>query len=343
MQYLKPIDLGFIQAVKECLSHEANIAIIIHYNPDGDAVGAAMGLFNYLKRKFHVKVIIPNNFPDFLGWIEGASQALIFSRNREEVISWLEKTDVLFFLDFNSIKRIEGVGEFVEKSKAKKFLIDHHPNPEPFADYTFSDVSASSASEMVFRFLLSLDPENMNNMIANCLFTGLMTDTNCFTTNSSNAQTFQIAGLLLDYGINREKIYSNTYESYSESRMRLMGYCLSEKMKVFPQFKVAYISLNKEELKRYHYSQGDSEGFVNLPFSIKGVNFSVFFTENKEFIRVSFRSKGRFDTNAFARAHFNGGGHVNASGGRYYGPIDEAVRFLEQLMPEYSKQLDYEV
>lgn len=250
------------------------------------------------------------------------------------------QAEIIFAVDFNCFKRSGEAETFLRNADAYKVLIDHHPDPEPGFDYLISDTSVSSASELVYEFLIRLKAKHLiDRTIAECLFTGIMADTGSFSYNSSQPRTFSILSELIDYGVEKEKISHKLYDNYSQERMRLMGYCLSENMRVFTRYRTACICLSKSEMQRYHYKEGDSEGFVNLPLSIRGVVFTALFTEKDGYVKTSFRSRGSFDVNAFSRKHFGGGGHTNAAGGRFQGTLPQAVGFFESLLPQYTNQL----
>jgi bifunctional oligoribonuclease and PAP phosphatase NrnA len=224
----------------------------------------------------------------------------------------------------------------ITRSGAFRILIDHHPNPSDFADIIISDTLASSTAELVLRFIeLAGEPGLIDNVIATCLYAGIMSDTGSFNYNSSQPETYRVLAELLKRGIDKDFIYSMVYDNYSENRMRLLGYCLLEKMVVLPEHKTAYISLSLKEKKQYNYLRGDAEGFVNYPLSIRGIVFVAFFMENDDHVKLSFRSKGGFDTNKFAQENFDGGGHINASGGESKLSLPEAINKFVSLLPHY--------
>jgi phosphoesterase RecJ-like protein len=251
----------------------------------------------------------------------------------------LEKTEFVFHVDYNLLSRSADMTRYLYKCKAVRVLIDHHPNPELPSKYIFSETEVSSTCELLFCILKQWDAGLIDRTIATCLYTGIMTDTGCFCYRSAGAQTFAIAAKLMGYGIDRAEIYDKVYDNYSENRMRLMGYCLNEKMEVFPQYGTALISLNLEEQQRYGFVIGDSEGFVNLPLSVKGIRFAAFFLEKEDKTKMSFRSKGNFSVNDFSKKHFGGGGHLNAAGGDSKKPMNELIQQFRELLPIYEKEL----
>lgn len=327
--------------VKELLRKPKRIAILTHWSPDGDAMGSSLGLYNYLIQKKHsVTVITPNDYPDFLNWMAGNSKVVDALANPKKAANALKKAEVIFTLDFNSLKRIDALGELVQQSAAVKILIDHHVQPEDYADYSYHTVNTSSTCELVYEFIAMLgDKKLVNKKVAECLYTGIMTDTGSFRFPSTSANTHRVVAALLDAGAKNGEIHQLVYDGNTESRMRLMGYSLSEKMRLYREYNAACIYLNTEELNRFKYVKGDTEGFVNYPLSIRNIRFSAFIVERDGKVKVSFRSKGDFDVNQFARTHFNGGGHVNAAGGSSDLSLEETVRLFESLLPQYKKQL----
>lgn len=327
-----------LQAIKDAISQNKNIAILSHLNPDGDAIGSSLALYHYFRNKgIPVSVILPNHFPGFLKWMPDSEQILTIKSRKKTAISKIEQADIIFCLDFNELSRIENMKEAVEQSKALKVLIDHHPSPQPFADYTFSDTSVSSASELLYEFLCALGGrQTINKTIATCIYSGIMLDTGNFSFNSSNPRTFRIVAELLEKGIDKDEIFYRCYNNYSEDRIRLLGHCLKEKLVILPEHNAGYICISAAELEKFNYQIGDSEGFVNYPLSIKGIIFATLFIEKKEHIKMSFRSKGNFDVNQFARAHFNGGGHKNAAGGKSPVSLTETIEKFKNYLHRYN-------
>ncbi|MGM0496484.1 MAG: DHH family phosphoesterase [Bacteroidota bacterium] len=338
---MKHIEDSIIQQVKKSIENIKKIVVITHFNPDGDAIGSSLALYHYLvKQQYDVSVIIPNRTPHFLHWLPGNEQIRIYDDAPDESKTLIKEAELIFFLDFNVIDRTQGMENFLKSLSTQKILIDHHPEPENFADITISSTEVSSTSELLYEFLISLGNEcDMNKDIAECLYTGIMTDTGSFSYNSSSPDTYYIVSKLIEQGIDKDKIYWQVYDNYSVHRMRLLGYCLNQKLKVFPEYATAYISITKNELDQFNYEQGDSEGFVNYPLSIKGIVFSVIFIEHEEHIKISFRSKGEFYANYFARNHFNGGGHRNAAGGYSETSLEETLKKFEQELPGYKEEL----
>lgn len=330
-----------IEEIKELLSARKSIVIVTHKNPDGDAMGSSLGLYNYLLRKNHrVNVVTPNSYPAFLQWLPGDDKVIEHSENAVRAETLIKKADIIFALDFNALRRIGEVGALIKKAKATKILIDHHLQPEKFADYMMCDKKSCSTSQLVFDFINLLgDKKLINRKIANCLYTGIMTDTLNFKIATTTAHTHHVVAELIGAGAQNMLAYSNVFDTYSEDRLRLLGHCLSKEMKVLKEFGSAFIALSKSDLKKFNFQKGDAEGFVNYPLSIEGIKFSAFFMEMSDEIKISFRSKGNFDVNKFARKHFNGGGHANAAGGEAHGSLDDAVSKFVSTLPEYKDSL----
>jgi phosphoesterase RecJ-like protein len=327
------------EALFRILSGYRNPVVLTHFDPDGDAVGSALGMALYLEKKLHIEVpvLIPNETPSFLRWLPGFKRVINFSENPVEVKRAMDEADCFFLVDFNALSRLKKMGDHLSPNGRPVVLIDHHPNPSVDCDLVISDVEVSSTAELVYELITSLnDMDLIDTDIAVNLFTGIMTDTGCFSFNSSRPRTFQTVAGLLTHSFDKNQIFSKVYDNYSESRMRLMGYCLHEKMVVLPQHKTAYIALSHEELARFNFQPGDTEGFVNLPFSIQGVRFTALFIERDDHVKISFRSRGIFPANRFSEQHFSGGGHLNAAGGESHQDLQTTVnRFLE-ILPRYT-------
>ncbi len=319
------------------------IVIVSHVSPDGDAIGSSLGLWHFLDgQDKNVNVIVPNAFPDFLRWMPGSKEVLRYDKYKEFADQLIAEADVICCLDFNALKRIDAMAEAVGQACGRKILIDHHPYPEDFCSIVISHPEISSTSELVFRLICRMGYfEDITREAAECIYTGMMTDTGGFTYNSNNREIYFIISELLSKGIDKDEIYRKVYNTYSESRLRLMGFVLDSKMKVYPAFNAALISLTREEQGRFDYVKGDSEGFVNIPLSIKDVCLSVFLREDteKDMIKISLRSVGTFPCNQIAAEYFGGGGHLNASGGELYGKMEDAVRLFEQALIKYQPLL----
>lgn len=310
--------------------------ILTHIGPDGDAIGSSLALCHYLKAKGKdAVVLVPDSAPDFLKWLPGADDIKVYSDDPDAAEDLVYKADVLCCLDFNVVGRIGKVAASFLYSKAKKFLLDHHPYPGANFTVTLSHPEASSTSELVFHMICALGDFNMiDKEIAQCIYTGIMTDTGALSYNSNTSNLFKVIAHLLDKGIDKDDIYRRVYHNYSESRLRLQGFVLNEKMQVFHDRSTALITLDDAELRRFNVKKGDTEGFVNMPLQINGVLMSAFFREDTEqgLIKLSFRSVGNVPCNRFSSDFFNGGGHQNAAGGEFHGTLQEAVdRFYQGL------------
>lgn len=339
----KVIEQSKIDHFTKWFDRADNIVIVSHVAPDGDAIGSSLGLWHFLNSQDkNVNVIVPNAFPDFLKWMPGAKDVLLYDKYTEFADKLIAEADVICCLDFNTLKRIEALGKPVAEAKGRKILIDHHPFPEEFCAITISHPEISSTSELVFRLICRMGYfEDISKECAECIYTGMMTDTGGFTYNSNNRETYFIISELLSKGIDKDEIYRKVYNTYSESRLRLMGYILYSKMRVYKECNAAMISLTKEEQAQFDYVKGDSEGFVNIPLTIKNVCFSGFFREDTEkgMIKISLRSVGDFPCNKVAAEYFNGGGHLNASGGEFTGTMEEAIALFEQALEKYKPLL----
>lgn len=329
-------------ALKELLAAKpGKVALVTHENPDGDAIGSCVGLGEVLKNAGHqVKIIVPNDYPEFLHWFSSQIEIIVHRNNKEKAEKALEESEVLFCLDFNEAKRTRQLEKKILEFPGTKILIDHHPYPASIFDITISEPEYSSTAELVFDVVKKTGwSEYINRDAAEALFTGIMTDTGSFSHNTSRANLFKVVAKLMDWGIDTEKIHQAVYHNFSAQRMKLLGHCLSQKMKVFPEYRSAVIWISQKELKAFDFQPGDAEGFVNYPLSINNIVFSALFMEKKDYTKASFRSKGNFPANSFSTEHFSGGGHMNAAGGETKLPLDEAVEKFTQLLGEYEQQL----
>ncbi|WP_299127156.1 bifunctional oligoribonuclease/PAP phosphatase NrnA [uncultured Winogradskyella sp.] len=331
-----------IKALKELLNTPKNIVVVPHKNPDGDAMGSTLGLYHYLKTYNHnITVIAPNDYPKFLKWLPGNDEVLIFENIQTESIALIENADLIFTLDFNALHRSGEMGEHLKIASATKIMIDHHQQPDDYAKYMYSDVSMSSTCEMVFNFIELLDDSNkIDTKIATCLYTGIMTDTGSFRFQSTTSRTHNVVSQLISKGANNAEIHNNVLDCNSYSRLQLLGKAL-QNLKVIPELSTAYITLSQAELDAYNFNKGDTEGFVNYGLSLNGIVFAAIFIESKHegLIKISLRSKGEFSVNEFSRAHFNGGGHTNAAGGRSHEDLKSTVDKFISILPTYKNEL----
>ncbi len=336
-------DKSTLKAVKELLTDSKNIVLSAHKNPDGDTLGAVTAMYHYLKAKGHtVTAVVPNDYPDFYKWMPGIENMLVFDNSPKPVKKALADADVIFCLDFNATHRTGNMGPFISRAKAVKVVIDHHPQPSDEFNYYFTETETSSTGELVYEFIEGLnDTTSITKEIAACLYTCIMTDTGSFSYSCNRQRTYEITGALISKGIQPDLIHKLVYDTFTEHRLRLLGFALSEKLLVWEDLHTAVISLSREELKRFDYRVGDTEGLVNYPLSMEKINLSVLITEKDNVLRLSFRSKGDFSVNQLARTHFEGGGHKNAAGGNAHDSIEETIKRLKSVLEQYKKELDY--
>ena len=339
----KIIPENSIQKAKKIIEHCDKIVIVTHTSPDGDAIGSSLALYHFLiEWGKEVNVLVPNNFPGFLKWMHGAKDIVVAEWKENIAKELIEAADLIFCLDFNALKRIHPLTEWVKESGAEKIMIDHHPSPEDFCGLTISHPEISSTCELIFRFICRLGMfDFMNKSCAECIYAGMMTDTGAFTHSSNDRHIYYIISELLGKGIDKDAIYDKVYHHYSEGRLRLQGYVLYEKMKIYESCHTALITLSHEEQQRFQWKRGDTEGFVNMLLSMDGIVFSAFIREEANLVKISLRSKGAFPANQFAAEVFDGGGHLNAAGGEFYGKLDDAIALFEEALPRYSEQLTF--
>ena len=324
-----------LNQLKSFLSETRKVVITTHKGPDGDAMGSSLALFNYLLKKGHsVHVITPNDYPSFLKWMKGEEYVIEYCFHEEKAKKITESAELIFCLDFNTLSRIDTYAPIVERSNALKVLIDHHQQPDTF-DFNFSDASASSTAQLIFEFLELLDDtEEIDQDIAECLYAGIMTDTGNFRFNSVCSKTHQVVSFLIEKGARNDWVYDKIHDNNSVNRLKLLGYCLSEKMEVLSDLGVSIITLTQKELQRFNFKKGDTEGVVNYALSIEGINVAAFMVERDGIIKISFRSKGDISVNQLARDHFNGGGHINAAGGSA-STMQEAITKFKRNISNY--------
>lgn len=332
-----------ILEIKQLLSNTQNIVIVPHKNPDGDAIGSTLALYHYLKNKNHnVVVIAPNDYPHFLKWIPGEDTIIKFDAEQEKAESLINEANIIFTLDFNALHRTGDMEKPLENAKAIKIIIDHHQQPDDYAKYVYSDVNMCSTSEMIYHFLDMLgDVDSINKTIGEALYTGIMTDTGSFRFPSTTSTTHRVIADLIDKGVNNAQVHNNVYDTNSYNRLQLLGCALSN-LKVLPEYNAAYITLSQNELNKFNFKKGDTEGVVNYGLSVEGVKFAAIFIENhkENIVKISLRSKGNFDVNTFSRNHFNGGGHINAAGGRSHLSLKETVDNFISILPQYKQDLN---
>jgi len=333
------IDLSkYTKELSKLFSSSENILLICHINPDGDAIGSQLALFHYLKSSGKkVSMLSPNYLQEFLNWMDGVQDIKIFIKEQRKCRKMIAEADLIVMLDFNHPSRLGEAQKAVLSSKAKKIIIDHHLDPADFVDLKITMPSKCSTSELVHEIISELNKTPfICRPYAEAVYVGIVTDTGNFEHGAYSPRTFRIVAELLEAGIEKDKILNLIYNNFSADRLRLQGYALNKRMVVLPELKSAYIFLTKEDLKVYNHVKGDTEGFVNMPLSIKGIHFAALFIEKDNFIKLSFRSKGRFPSNEFASHYFAGGGHLNASGGEYFDTLENTIdHFLTALKENY--------
>lgn len=335
------LDSSLIDSFHSIFKTAKKLVITNHMNPDGDAMGSALGLAGVLqKRGFEVQVIVPNPYPSFLYWMGGNQKVMVYDNNIEDCNTIIQESDLIIHLDYNALHRSGSMQEILESSKAKKMMIDHHQQPDDFPDATYSDTSMSSTCEMVFHLVKALGWEDdISKMEADCLYTGIVTDTGGFRFGSTSPITHQVAASLLGKGVLPQEIASRVYDTNSPERLKLLSKAL-ENMELLPELNAAIIHLSKSELQEFNFKKGDTEGFVNYGLSIQGVKLSIFMAEKDGLIKMSFRSKGNFDVNQVARKYFNGGGHINAAGGATSDSLEDTIKRVKDVLPEYKSELE---
>ena len=334
-----------MQAIEQfypILNQPFKAVITAHQKPDGDAMGSTLGLYHFLKQLGHeVTVVSPTNWAAFLNWMPGVDQVIDFEANKKEASQIVADADYVFCLDFNILHRTKHLEPVIRDSKALKILIDHHQQPDtPSFAYGISDVKMSSTCEMIYDFIVQSGHSNLINLdIAACLYTGLMTDTGSFRFPSTTASVHKIVAHLKELGLQHAKIHENIYDNSTEGRLKFMGNAFLNRMTVLPEFKTAVMAIPKSDIYKFELKTGDTEGLVNYLLSIEGIKFAAILIDREEERKWSFRSKGNFDVNIFARTHFEGGGHANAAGGSSSKSLDETLNDFKTIIENYKSQL----
>ncbi len=324
----------------ELIEKSDRIVITNHVNPDGDAVGSALGLALVLKKEGkQIEVIVPNQYPSFLKWMKGSSEVVFYKDNTETANRILREADLIFHLDYNSLTRSGSMKQILEEVSAQKIMIDHHQSSDDFSDVKYSNTDVSSTCEMVYHFIESLGwKAHIDSVVAECLYTGILTDTGGFKHSNISPITHQVVALLIEKGVKPRDIASRIYDTNTPQKLKLLSRAL-EHMDLIEQYRTAVISLNEEDLIEFDCQPGDTRGIVNYGLSLMGMVFSAFFYPLDGIIKISFRSKDDFDVNSFARKHFNGGGHKNAAGGISNLNMKETLKKFYKILPSYEKLL----
>ncbi|WP_405415948.1 bifunctional oligoribonuclease/PAP phosphatase NrnA [Maribacter sp. Asnod1-A12] len=336
------MNLEHLNELKKLLSSTKKIAIIPHKNPDGDAIGSTLALWHYLVNTGHTaSIVAPNDYPKFLKWMLGSDKILNFEKENSQSKACINNADIIFTLDFNHLGRVGQMSDILESAKATFVMVDHHQEPSDYAKIMYSDVKMSSTCEMVYVLINQLGNENsITPEMANCIYTGIMTDTGSFKFAATTSNTHRVIADLMDKGAEGTEIHHRIYDTNSPSRLHLLG-CALKNMVILEEFSTAYITLSQDELDTFNYQKGDTEGFVNYGLTLDGIKFAVIFIENREegIYKISFRSVGEFSVNDFARQHFSGGGHTNAAGGKSDDTLEETITKFTSLLPLYKDQL----
>jgi phosphoesterase RecJ-like protein len=324
-----------IQAIQELLSTPKKVVIIPHRSPDGDAMGSTLGLYHFLKKLDHEAIVIaPNEFPDFLAWLPASEKVLIYEKEKEKTSEVILAADLVFTLDFNALHRTGEMEQILRKVTAPFVMIDHHQKPDIYAAYQFSDTTYGSTCEMLYHFIAYLGYKNLiDKTIATCIYTGIVTDSGSFRFPSTTSTTHRVVADLIDVGVENGAIHNALFDDSSYSRLILLGQAL-QNLKILAHKKTSYITLSQKELDQHNYVKGDTEGIVNYGLSMKGIVFAAIFIEHRDenIIKISFRSQGTFDVNQFARTHFNGGGHINAAGGKSHLSMKDTVAKFKEIL-----------
>lgn len=329
--------LSFLEGI-----NNPNIIITTHHKPDADAMGSSLGLYHFLKSiGFQSQIISPTDFAHNLHWMPGSNLVLNYEEKTNECKELLSNANLVFCLDFNDLNRINDFGLDVKNSGVKTVLIDHHQYPTKFEDFTYWDDKASSTCELVYRFIHDLgQTNNVDANIATCLYTGIMADTGSFKYSNCSGLTHRTVAELIDKGANHVEINDLIYDNFSEQRVRFIGYAISQKMEVLNEYNTAIIVINKQELEQFQLTTGDTEGLVNYGLSIAGIKFAVLIIDRTKMVKMSFRSKGNFGVNLFAKTYFNGGGHFYAAGGSSTDTLENTVSKFKEELKKYKNELN---
>ncbi|MGV6946183.1 DHH family phosphoesterase [Sphingobacterium kyonggiense] len=324
------------------LSRPKKIIITTHHKPDGDALGSSLGLYYWLKKKGHdVHVILSSDFPTFLDWMPGREELLFYTQDPSHCQGLFDTADIIFCLDYSALSRTNILESVIRDAKAPKWMIDHHLEPEDFAQVCYWDSNAAATAQLVFKFIAEVfeDKAAIDEKIATCLYTGIMTDTGSFRFKSTTSEVHHIIAALLEAGARNWEIHEQIYNSSTENRLKFLGYSLLNCLEVIPEYHTALFSLSKEDLAKFNVTTGDTEGLVNYALSIKGIRLAGLFVDRTELIKLSLRSIGDIPCNEICKKHFNGGGHLNAAGGNSTEELSEVVNRFKSILPEYKAYL----
>lgn len=331
-----------LTALKDLLAYPKHIVITTHHKPDGDAMGSSLGLYNYLAQKgHHVRIVAPTDYPIFLHWLPNNSEVIIYTEKKEESEKLVLEADLIFCLDFNTLSRINELGDVVRKAEGIKVMIDHHLEPEGFDDYRHWTINACATAQLVYDFIANVMGERVfiNKDVATCLYTGIMTDSGSFRFPTTTPEVHHIVADLISRGAENSKIHQLVYDNFSENRLRFLGHCLLNNLEVLTEYNTALISVPQELLKQYSISTGDTEGLVNYALTINGIKLAALIIERSDRVKLSLRSTGDFPANEICKKYFDGGGHRNAAGGHSEGSLQQVVDKFKSILPEYKSLL----
>ncbi|MBK1439086.1 DHH family phosphoesterase [Parapedobacter sp. ISTM3] len=330
------------EALKKELAKPKHIVVTTHHKPDGDALGSSLAVYHWLKAKGHaVHVIVPSDFAAFLDWMPGRQDVKIYLDDKAAHDALIAEADFIYCLDFNGLARIHAMEEAVRQAPGAKIMIDHHLEPENFDDYRHWDSQAAASAQLVYDFIANVMDEHQSITpdIATCLYTGIMTDTGSFRFQTTTPATHLIAADLITLGAQNWKIHEAVYNSYTENRLKFLGFCLLNRLEVLHEYRTALFSISREDLNRFQITTGDTEGLVNYALAISGMKLAALIIDRTEQVKLSLRSVGDFPCNEVCKTHFNGGGHRNAAGGNSNEPLTNVVLKFKSILPEYKALL----
>ena len=328
--------------IQNLIENSQNIVITTHFKPDGDALGSSLALYHYLNQlQKKASIVVPSDYPNFLNWLPGNEHVINYLEQKELSQELIQAADLIICLDFNALSRTQDLEGLLEETTCPKLMMDHHLLPSNFDQFRVWDASAAATCQIVYRFISGIMGHHhlINKDIATCLYTGIMTDTGSFRFSSTTKEVHEIIADLIDIGAENWKIHEHIYNSNSEKRLKFLGYCLAEKLKVIEEYKTAYFTVTQEELDRFQVETGETEGLVNYALSIKGIQLAALIIDRGQIIKLSFRSIGKFPCNELSMKHFNGGGHRNAAGGNSHEKLEDVVSKFESILPEYKEEL----
>ena len=331
-----------LDTLKKILAQPRKIVITTHHKPDGDAMGSSLGLYNYFIQKGHfVKLVTPTDYPYFLHWLPNNPEVIIYTEKEEESKNLVADAELIFCLDFNTLSRINELGEEVRNSNALKIMIDHHLEPEGFDDFRHWNINACATAELIYDFIANLleDESFITKDVATCLYTGIMTDSGSFRFPNVTANLHRIVADLIEAGAQNWRIHQQVYDNATEGRLKFLGYCLSNKLEVFREFNTALITVSKDDIKKFDIQTGETEGVVNYALSINGIKLAAFIVERNDKVKLSLRSIGDFPANEICKKYFNGGGHRNAAGGQSDESFETVIEKFKSILPEYKTLL----